>query len=101
MKNKNKSLKSLDELINEEYGPRGLEKREKFEEGYEAFRLGVLIHEARLEKGLTQEELARRCGTNKSFISKIENDAKDVKISTLRRIIENGLGGHLHLSIKF
>lgn len=100
MKQKNNNLKSLDEFINEEFGERGTSKREKFEKGYEAFKLGALIHEARLKKGLTQEQLAERCGTNKAYISKIENNIKDVRLSTLQRIIEVGLGGQLDLSIK-
>jgi transcriptional regulator with XRE-family HTH domain len=58
-----------------------------------------MIQEARLEKGLTQEQLAVKCGTNKSYISKVENDIKDVRISTLQRIIEVGLGGQLNLSV--
>ena len=64
------------------------------------FKLGALIYEARLEKGLTQEELAEKCGTNKAYISRVENDIKDVRISTLQKIIEVGLGGQLNLSIK-
>jgi transcriptional regulator with XRE-family HTH domain len=58
------------------------------------------LQQARLKKGLTQEELAARCGTNKGYISKVENDLKEVRISTLQRIIEVGLGGKLNLSIK-
>ena len=56
-----------------------------------------MIHDARLEKGLTQEQLADKCGTNKAYISKVENDIKDVRISTLQKIIEVGLGGQLNL----
>jgi HTH-type transcriptional regulator / antitoxin HipB len=99
MKKKN-SLKSLDQFIDDQYGKRGAPKREKFEKGYQEFKLGALIHEARIEKGLTQEELAERCGTNKAYISKVENNIKDVRVSTLQRIIEVGLGGKLQLSIK-
>jgi len=94
-------LKSLDEFIDEQYGKRGTSKREKFEEGFEAFKLGVLIQQARIEKGMTQEELAAKCGTNKGYISKIENNVKEVRLSTLQRIVELGLGGHLDLSIRF
>lgn len=94
-------LKSLDEFIDEQYGKRGTPKREKFEEGFEAFKLGVLIQQARIEKGMTQEELAAKCGTNKGYISKIENNVKEVRLSTLQRIVELGLGGHLDLSIRF
>ena len=94
------NLKSLDQFVDEQFGKRGTSKREKFETGYEAFKLGFLIQQARLEKGLTQEELAEKCGTNKSYISKIENNLKEIRISTLHKIVELGLGGHLELSIK-
>ena len=95
------NLKSLDQFIDEQYGKRGMPKREKFEDGFEAFKLGVLIQQARIEKGMTQEELAAKCGTNKGYISKIENNVKEVRLSTLQRIVELGLGGHLDLSIRF
>ena len=64
------------------------------------FKIGVLLQEARLQKGMTQEELAVKAGTTKSYISKIENNVKEVKFSTLQKIVELGLGGHLELSIK-
>lgn len=98
---KKSNLKSLGELIEEEYGKLGTPKRDKFEKGFEAFKLGVLIQQARLERGMTQEELAVKCGTNKGYISKIENNIKEVRLSTLQRIVELGLGGHLDLSIRF
>jgi DNA-binding XRE family transcriptional regulator len=94
------NLKSLDQFVDEQYGKIGNAKRDKLEKGYEAFKLGVLIQQARIEKGLTQEELAKKCGTNKGYISKIENNIKEVRISTLQKIVELGLGGHLELSIK-
>jgi transcriptional regulator with XRE-family HTH domain len=59
-----------------------------------------LLQEARLEKGLTQAGLADKVGTTKSYISKIENNLKEVRLSTLQRIVELGLDGHLELSIK-
>ncbi len=97
---KKNSGETLDQFVDKQYGKRGTAKRERFETGYEQFKLGVLIQEARLEKGLTQEQLAEKCGTNKAYISKIENNIKDVRLSTLQKIIEVGLGGHLELSIK-
>jgi DNA-binding XRE family transcriptional regulator len=99
MKKKN-NVKSLDQFVTEQYGKKGTPKRDKLEKGYESFKLGVILQQARLEKGLTQEELADRCGTNKGYISKIENDIKEVRISTLPKIVELGLGGQLNLSIK-
>lgn len=98
--NKNKNLMSLEEFKEKYYGKRGTKKRDELEAGYEDFKLGVLLHEARIEKGLTQEELANKVGTTKSYISKIENNIKEVRISTLQKIVELGLGGHLELSIK-
>lgn len=94
------NLKSLDQFIDEQYGEKGAKKRDKFEKGFEAFKLGVLLKQARLEKGMTQEELAEKCGTNKGYISKVENNIKEVRISTLQKIVELGLDGHLELSIK-
>ena len=94
------NIKSLDQFIEEQYGKKGTKKRDKLEKGFESFKLGFLVQQARLEKGLTQEELAEKCGTNKGYISKIENDIKEVRISTLQKIVELGLGGHLELSIK-
>lgn len=99
-KKNNDSLKSLDQFVDEQYGKRGTEKRENFEKGYEGFKLGFLIQQARLEKGMTQEELAKKVGTNKSYISRVENNVKDIRISTLQRIVEKGFDGQLELSIK-
>jgi DNA-binding XRE family transcriptional regulator len=96
----NNNLKSLDQFVEEQYGKTGTPKRDKFEKGYETFKLGFLLQQARIEKGMTQEQLAEKCGTNKGYISKIENDIKEVRISTLQKIVELGLGGHLELSIK-
>ena len=98
--NMKNNVKSLDQFVTEQYGKKGTPKRDKLEKGYESFKLGVILQQARLEKGLTQEELADRCGTNKGYISKIENDIKEVRISTLQKIVEMGLGGQLNLSIK-
>lgn len=95
---KNK-LVDLDEFIDKEYGKRGTKKRDKFEEGYETFKLGVMLQELRKERNMTQEELAEKCGTTKNYISRIENDASDIRLSTLQRIVRDGFGGHLKLSV--
>ena len=62
-------------------------------------KLGSLLLQARIEKGLTQEQLAEKCGTNKAYISKVENNIKDLRMSTLKKIVEDGLGGQLNISI--
>jgi len=101
MKAKSKNLMTLEEFKENNYGKRGTKKRNELEAGSENFLIGVMLQQARLEKGLTQEELAEKVGTTKSYISKIENNIKEVRISTLQKIVELGLGGHLQLSIKF
>ena len=99
MKTKKKNnLVSWDSHLNKKYGKRGTATRNKYEQEFEAFKIGVLIQEARLQQNLTQEELALKVGTTKSYISRIENDAIDIRLSTLIRIIREGLNGHLKLS---
>ena len=97
---KNNNLKSFDQFVNEEYGQKGTAKRDKLEKGFESFKLGIMIQQARLDKGMTQEQLAEKVGTTKSYISKIENNIKEARISTLQKIIELGFGGRLELNIK-
>ncbi len=97
---KKSNTKTLEQFKDEHYGKYGTPKRNKLESGYKMFKIGALIHEARLKKGLTQEELAGKCGTTESYISKIENNVKEVRISTLQKIVELGFGGQLQLSIK-
>lgn len=95
----NKNLTSFEDHLNQQYGMRGTPERESFEEGFEAFKLGVMIQELRKENGMTQEQLAEKCGTTKTYISRIENNASDIRLSTLMRIIREGFGRQLRLSI--
>ena len=99
MKNNTRKMTSLAEHLDQQYGKRENKKREIFEQEFEAFRLGVMIQELRKEKGLTQEALAIKCGTTKTYISRIENNASDIRLSTLVRIIQEGLGGSLQLRV--
>ena len=99
MKTKN-NITTLDQILDKKYGKKGLPKREKWEQQFETFRLGVLLEEARTKLGMTQAELAEKCGTNKSYISRIENNSSDIRLSTLMKIIQQGLGGHLTLTLK-
>ena len=57
-----------------------------FDAGYEQFKVGVVLRQARENAGLTQEELAQRLMTKKTAISRIENHAGDIKLSTLGRV---------------
>ncbi len=99
MKKKNPNTKTLDNLKERYYGKKGTPKRDELEKGYEEFTLGFMIREARIKSRLTQQELADKVGTTKSYISKIENNIKEVRISTLKKIVEFGLGGNLELKI--
>jgi HTH-type transcriptional regulator/antitoxin HipB len=69
-----------------------------YDSGYEQFKIGVLLKKAREEAGLTQEELAEKLSTKKSAISRIENHAEDIKLSTLKKFA-NALGKELRLEV--
>ncbi|MDN4165427.1 helix-turn-helix transcriptional regulator [Cytophagales bacterium LB-30] len=99
MKSKGNKLVSFEDHLDKEYGKRGSTKRETYEQGFEAFKIGVMLKELRKQKNLTQEQLAAKCGTTKTYISRIENDASDIRLSTLLRIIRDGLGGQINISI--
>ena len=69
-----------------------------YDEGYEQFKIGVVLKQAREKAGLTQEELAQRLKTKKTAISRIENHAEDIKLSTLEKVA-NALGKRLEVKI--
>jgi HTH-type transcriptional regulator / antitoxin HipB len=69
-----------------------------FDSGYEQFKIGVMLKQAREEAGITQEELARRLHTKKTAISRIENHAEDIKLSTLEKFAR-ALGKHLRVEV--
>lgn len=89
---------TFDDLLNAEYGERGTESRESFEAEADAFCLAECLKEQRRLAGLTQEQLAEKIGTKKSYISKIENGRSDVQLSTLFRIFA-GLGKRVSVTI--
>lgn len=91
--------KTLSQLLDENYGPKGTPKRDLYDAESLAFRLGVMLKEARKEAKLTQEELAKKTGTKKSYISRIERGLSDIQISTYHKLIEIGLGKHLNITI--
>ena len=97
----NSNLTSFADHLDQQYGERGAVDRERFEEGFEAFKLGVMLQELRKKNGMTQEQLAKKCGTTKTYISRIENNASDIRLSTLMRIIREGFGRHLILSLDY
>jgi HTH-type transcriptional regulator / antitoxin HipB len=101
MKNqKNKNLTSFADHLDTQYGKRGTTEREEFEEGFDSFKIGVMLQELRKEQGMTQEQLAAKCGTTKTYISRIENDASDIRLTTLMRIVRQGFGKELKMSVE-
>ncbi len=93
-----KNIKSFDELIEVEHGKTGSESRNQYEEKSQMFIISEMLKEARKEANLTQEQLADKTGTKKSYISKLENGKGNVQLSTLIRIFEIGLNRRVGLT---
>ena len=89
--------KNFDELLDNKYGKIGTEKRDNFEEKAQYFVISEMLKEARKEANMTQEQLAEKVGTKKSYISRLENGKCDIQLSTLYRIFEFGLGKKINL----
>ncbi len=89
---------NLDELLNAEFGNIGTTSREAFDRETEAFCLAQTLKEERLRAGLTQEQLAEKIGTKKTYISRIENGKADVQLNTLFRIF-SGLGRRISVTV--
>jgi DNA-binding XRE family transcriptional regulator len=94
-----KNITDFEDLLIEKYGKKGTPDRDKYDAESLAFRLGVMLKEARKESQLTQEQLAQRTGTKKSYISRIERGKSDIQITTYYKLVEIGLGKKLKLSI--
>ncbi len=97
---KAKHPKTIGEHLNQKYGEPGSKTRGDFEERSQAYLIAELVKDARAKADLTQEELANRLNVKRTYISKIERAVSDVRISTLKKIVEEGLGGKLHISVE-
>lgn len=95
---KYKDVKTFDQLIELEHGKIGTESRNKYEERAQMFIVSEMLKAARKEANLTQEELAEKAGTKKSYISKLENGKGNIQLSTLIRIFEQGLNRRIGLT---
>lgn len=95
----NEHITTFDEHLEQRYGSLGTPVRTDFEIKAKAFAIGEIIRDARREAKLTQQQLAERTGTKKSFISRIENGHSDIQLSTLYRLMEIGLGKRVNLTI--
>lgn len=95
----NIELTTFDDHLEKRYGPLGSKKRTDFEIKAKAFAIGEIIRDERKNAKMTQEQLAEKTGTKKSFISRIENGHSDIQLSTLFKLIEIGLGKQIDLTI--
>jgi ribosome-binding protein aMBF1 (putative translation factor) len=94
-----KNIIDFEDLLKEKYGEKGTPDRDKFDSDSLSFRLGAMLKEARTEAKMTQEELAERTGTKKSYISRIERGQSDIQFSTYYKLIVLGLRKSLNISI--
>lgn len=97
---KSKNITTFEEHLDKRYGLIGSKERTDFEIKAKAFAIGEVIKEERLIANMTQQELAERTGTKKSFISRIENGHSDIQLSTLYKLLELGLGRKISLTIQ-
>ena len=95
-----KNPKTINDLFDQKYGEKGSKSRDEFEQKAEAYMVAELVKESRKKAHLTQQQLAEKLNVNRAYISKIERASSDVRISTLRKIIETGLGGKLNISVE-
>lgn len=94
-----KEATTFDELLDIKYGKLGTPERDEFESKSKAFIVGEMIRETRRKAQMTQDDLAKKTGTKKSYISRLENGKIDIQISTLFKIFEEGLGKSLGITI--
>lgn len=95
---KYKKVTNFEELIEVEHGKIGTESRNRHEENAQMFIISEMLKEARKEARMTQEQLAEKVGTKKSYISKLENAKGNIQLSTLIRIFEQGLNRRIGLT---
>jgi len=93
------NLREFEDVLIDKYGTKGTKTRDKYDAESLSFRLGAMLKEARKQAKMTQEELAEKTGTKKSYISRIERGKSDIQVTTYSRLIETGLGKQLHIQI--
>ena len=93
-----KGVRTFEELLDREHGNIGTDSRNDYEERAQMFIISEMLKEARKEANMTQQELAEKVGTKKSYISKIENAKGNIQLSTLIRIFEKGLNRKIGLT---
>jgi len=92
--------KTINEHLDLKYGKTGTESRADFEQNAEVYLIAELVKQKRKEANMTQQQLAEKLNVKRTYISKIERAVGDIRISTLRKIVEVGLGGTLQINVK-
>jgi ribosome-binding protein aMBF1 (putative translation factor) len=100
-KRKKMETKSWKDIKDNVYGKNGTDRRDDLEREVEAFKIGLLLRQAREQKSLTQQQLADIIDKKRSYISRVENDGSNLTLKTLFDIVEKGLGGKVNISIDF
>ena len=98
-KKQDDTVMTLEQVKDRFYGPVGTPERDRLENELQALRVGIKIRAAREKQCITQDELARRIGKKRSFISKVENDGGNITLKTLFEIVEYGLGRQLSIEV--
>ena len=96
--NKQNKIETFDQLIEQEHGKIGTESRNEHDANVQMFIVSEMLKEARKDAELTQEQLAEKTGTKKSYISKLENGKGNIQLSTLIRIFEQGFNRRIGLT---
>jgi len=94
-----RNAKTFEELLDIKYGKIGSSTRDEYEAKANYFVISEMLKEARKEAHITQEQLADKIGTKKSYISRLENGKADIQVSTLYKIFETGLGRKIRLTL--
>jgi len=100
MKTKESNIKSWTQIKDDVYGKQGSPRRDELDRDIEAFKIGLLIRQAREARNMTQEELGKVIAKKRSYISRVENDGSNMNLKTLYEIVEKGLGGKVEIAIK-
>jgi ribosome-binding protein aMBF1 (putative translation factor) len=100
MRKEHSNLKSWTQIKDDVYGKKGSPRRDELDREVEAFKIGILIRQARESKKMTQEELGKVISKKRSYISRVENDGSNMNLKTLYDIVEKGLGGKVNIAIE-
>lgn len=92
--------KTINEHLDRKYGEKGSKSRDAFVERSQAYMIAEMLKAARKEARLTQQQLADKLQVKRTYISKIERAISDIRLSTLKRVVEDGLGGKLHIHVE-